>query len=38
MKKILIGVVSFNFRGTVDNNKKDAGRSVSTKFCQPITS
>jgi hypothetical protein len=38
MKKLLLGADSFNLGSAVDNNKKDAGRSVSTNFCQPITS
>lgn len=38
MKKLLLGVGSFNLGSAVDNNKKDAGRSVSIKFFQPVTS
>jgi hypothetical protein len=38
MKKFLPGVGLFNLGGKVDDNWKDAGRSVSTNFFQPITS
>ena len=38
MKKILLGIESFKLDGAGENKKKDARRSVSTNFGQPITS
>ena len=38
MKKIVLDVGLFNLDGAADNNRKDAGGSVSTNFFQPSTS